>query len=49
MLFAPVYEAVKQAFLFFIVTNHSLITVTVPFAVSFIMLDDLALPFSSCL
>jgi hypothetical protein len=27
MLFAPVYEAVKQAFLFFIVTNHSLITV----------------------
>ena len=48
MLFAPLYEAVKQA-LFVLSFHHSLIIVTVPFSVSLIMLEDFALPFSSCL
>ena len=49
MLLAPFYKAVKQADILFILFHHSLITVTVPLAVSLIILEDFALPFSSCL
>lgn len=49
MLLAPVDKAVEQAYIFITVIHHSLMTVTVPFAVSLIMPDDFALPISSCL
>ena len=48
MLLSPLSEAVNKT-RFLLLVRHCLIMVTVPFSVSLIMLDDFALPFSSCL
>ena len=49
MLFTPDNKTVKQTSLLYILFHHSRITVTVPFDVNLIMLEDFAEPFSSCL
>ena len=48
MLLTPTYKTIEQTNLFILI-HHSLITVTTPFDVSLIILDDFARPFSSCL
>ena len=48
MSLPPAVETVNQIRFTFLV-RHCLMIVTVPFSVNLIMLDDFALPFSSCL